>query len=214
MSEQKTRSEALVPFDRVVWSIFQRFIAPSATRGPYNVKSKGIPSEVYWDGRLLWPSDGGQFCSGAAWWALVEILRFAGLESMSQVITPSLLETLRKFAWVWDDREHHGGIPQGLVNNGLGVWICEGEVSPDPSLFVEGRFFQYWSSWAEGIGYKGHTGIIAQDADPHGGFFEWSSSPLLQLSPDKKPQSIASNKWYIASLHPDISSLLSRFVEK
>lgn len=195
--------------DRGVWQIAQQLSLPHAVQGLYNKDSgQGIPSDAVWKAKTLRKSDGLQFCSGAVWWLLVDLLRLAGLESL-EAVTPELLEDLRKWAWVWEDEKHHGGLPQGLVEHGLGVLHCNGEASPDPSLFVQGRFFQYWSSWSGNIGYKGHTGIIAEDADATSGFFvEWSSSPLLRLSPDKKSQDIGKKKWFIASLHPDISGLL------
>jgi len=190
--------------DRHLWHVADRYVIPNAIQGRYDAQGNGVPLDVVWGEHTLLQSDGRQFCSGAAWWLLVELLRLAGLEA-HPAITKSVLMDLRKFAWVWSDQEHHGGLPEGLVKHGLGVWVCEGETYPDPSLFVEGRFFQYWSSWSNtsggAVGHKGHTGIIADRSDSSGNFAEWSSSPLLALSPDKKPQSIGRSKWFIASLH-------------
>lgn len=200
--------------DAAVCEVFKAYLEPYATSvGPYNDKSKGIPQELVWNGKRLWRSDGSQFCSGAVWWLLVELLKLAGLETLPALQDGRILEDLRQGAWVWEDSKNHGGLPEALVRNGLGVWICEGEVNPDPSVFQAGRFYQFWTSWSQNIGYKGHTGFIKDGLDDaQEAFVEWSSSPVHTLNPATQRQTIAKKKWFIAALHPDVSNRLASLI--
>lgn len=133
----------------------------SAPKTTYSTKGRGVPSAVTWRNREIWRADGTVHCSGAVWWALVELLRrFTDLEE-EEAMTPAVIEALRFAAWEDLDPDKRGDLPILLGELGLA------DYSQEPPQI--GDICQIWRE--DGTGH-----LIVCAGYEEGRLLEWSAS--------------------------------------
>ncbi len=121
---------------------------------------QGIPAPAIWHNKVIRSFDGRAHCSGAVWWALLELLR----EQTDLEVELSLahIEELRKAAWVWNGYPK-AGLPLALANAGLGTYT--------PTAPQQGDICQLWRRRYT----NGHL-IVCAGYDNEGNLLEWSAS--------------------------------------
>ena len=132
--------------------------APHTT---YSLTGQGVPSPVIWRNRELWWADRTVHCSGAVWWALVEMLKkFTDLQEDAEMDN-KMIEALRLAAWEDLDPDKRGDLPILLGELGLA------DYSNEPPQ--EGDICQVWRTNG-----TGHLIVCAGWED--GKMLEWSAS--------------------------------------
>lgn len=133
----------------------------TAPHTAYSLTGRGVPLPVIWHGRELWRADGTVHCSGAVWWALVELLkRFTDLQEDS-AMGRDVIEALRLAAWEDLDPVKRGDLPILLGDIELADYSNE-----PPQV---GDICQIWRT--DGTG---HLIVCAGYED--GRLLEWSAS--------------------------------------
>lgn len=144
-----------------LWEKWEKVFEGASPAEYDQVHGQGVPAAVVWREREIWPFDGRVHCSGAVWWALVEMLKkFTDLQEDAEMDN-KMIEALRLAAWEDLDPDKRGDLPILLGELGLA------DYSNEPPQ--EGDICQVWRTNG-----TGHLIVCAGWED--GKMLEWSAS--------------------------------------
>lgn len=145
-------------------NLWEKWLEVFSTAQPttYDTEGQGVPAPSIWQGREIWRFDGTSHCSGAVWWALLELLRRNTDLEEDAKMGLSQIESLRKAAWVFEGTPK-AGLPLLLGLMELGVYGAQ--VRPEQSDICQ----------AYRPNRTGHLFVCA-GYDEQGNLLEWSAS--------------------------------------